>query len=138
MNNVPYQQLSLFPQQQYQQAYQPQFQNAPVQASLVWVSSEDYARNYPVVPGNTMYFINENDPGESYLYVKSADAIGKPTFRKSRIIDESEPKSDLAGFIKREEIDNIISDLVQREVEKRMSEFTLKPARRHKQEDMEE
>lgn len=133
MNNYPYQQMSLFPQQQQSQYTPVQYQSTVAQSPIVWVTSEDVPRNYPVQPGTTVYFMNENEP---YFYMKSADSMGRPTFRKSRLIDETEPKDqtiNLDGYIKREEIHNIISDIVQQEVEKKMSEITLRPARKQKQ-----
>ena len=141
MSNYPYQQLSLFPQNQMQQPYQQQMQQPvvqqvqptmPIQSNIVWVASEEIAKQYPVAPGGTVYFMNENEP---YFYAKSADMMGRPSFRKSRMIDEDAPeekKVDLTNYIKREEIENIISDAVQREVERRMSEISFKPTRKQK------
>ena len=125
--NYPYQQMSLFPQQTYQQ---PQMQ--PTQTTVIWAASEEFARQYPVAPGGTVYFMNESEP---YFYAKSADIMGKPTFRKSRLLDETEPNdktTDLTNYVKREEIENIITDAVQKEVEKRISEISFKPTRKPK------
>lgn len=146
MSNYPYQQLSLFQQPNYQQPTypQPNYQQTyqatttpMTQTSIVWVTSEDYARQYPVAPNGTVYFMNENEP---YFYAKSADAMGKPTFRKSRLVDESEHTENvnLTEYIKREEIDNIISNAVQKEVERRISEISFKPTRKQKVVDVEE
>ena len=145
MNQYPYQQLSLFPQNQYQQPYMPQSYQQPQstppaisQSGIVWVNNEDEAKNYSVAPNNTVYFMNSNEP---YFYAKSTDTMGRPTFRKCRLVDESEnqrKRVDLTDYVKREEVENLLTDMVQKEVEKRMSEISFKPAARKQRQSMED
>lgn len=130
-NSYPYQ-----PYQAYQayQNYQPpipqtyQQPSGAVQTPIVWITSEDAVRNYPVSPGGSVLFMNETEP---YMYMKSADQLGKSTIIKKRLVDETEPKeNNLKDYIKREEIESIIQDAVKQEVEKRMSEISFKPTKR--------
>lgn len=122
-------------QPMYQQAYQPSYVPQPTmptaqqQTGIVWITDENIARNYAVAPGNSVLFMNENEP---YLYMKSADATGKPSFRKSRLVDEETTDNKNEDYIKREEIEEIISNAVQKEVEKRMSEISFKPTKRQR------
>lgn len=125
-------------QQQYQQPMmmqQPMTQ--PVQAVsnqiLAWVQSEDEGINFPLNAGQSIFLMNQREP---YLYMKSVDQLGKSTFLKKRLVDESdnrEPTVDLSEYIRREEIENLISDRIQREVEKRVSEISFKPTKTKKQ-----
>lgn len=126
-------------QQQYQQPImmqQPVTQ--PVQQMqgsqmFVWVQSEKEAMDYPLSAGQSLFLMNQND---NYLYAKSVDQLGKSTFLKKRLVDESdnrEPTVDLSEYIRREEIENLISDKIQREVEKRVSEISFKPTKTKKQ-----
>lgn len=123
---------------QYQQPIQPTIQPTvpstmqTQQTPIVWVTTEDSVRNYPVAPGGSVLFMHENEP---YMYMKSADQLGKANIIKKRLVDESETKDkpiDLTEYIKREEIENIIFDAVRNEVEKRMSEISFKPTKARK------
>ena len=125
-----------YPQYQpYQQSIQQpqipqQVQQTIPQQILVWVQSEDEAVKYPLSAGQSLFLMNQND---SYLYMKSIDQLGKPTFIKKRLVDESDApdgKVDLTEYIRREEIDNLITDKIQKEVEKKMSQISFKPTRK--------
>lgn len=132
----------------YQQYYQPiqqpipqqPMQNQPMQNQiLVWVQSEEEATKYPLTAGQSLFLMNQN---ENYLYMKSVDQLGKTTFIKKRLVDESdnqEPKIDLSPYIRKEELEKIISDRIQAEVERKFSEISFKPTKtRRKSSDDEE
>lgn len=111
-----------FPQYQMYQQQMPQMpnnnQNSQIgNSGYVIVRSEEDARNYPVAPGNSMTFFNENQP---YCYKKtmSFSPLDHPTFERYRIVKEevaaelpktetSEPewKSDIVAL--QEEIDRL-------------------------------
>lgn len=97
---------------------------------LAWVQSEDEAIKFPLNAGQSIFLMSQHDP---YLYMKSVDQLGKTTFIKKRLIDESENqegKVDLTGYLKKEEVENLIMDIVQKEVEKRVSQISFKPTRK--------
>lgn len=73
-------------QQQSQQMQQPAIQ----QSGFVLVPSEQEARNYPVAPGNSITFKDENAP---YCYVKtmSFNQLDRPTFERYRLVKEDAP-----------------------------------------------
>lgn len=73
-------------QQQNQQVQQPTIQ----QSGFVLVPSEQEARNYPVAPGNSITFKDENAP---YCYVKtmSFNQLDRPTFERYRLVKEDSP-----------------------------------------------
>lgn len=124
-------------------SYQPQYQ--PVQMSqptasppvtntqnqiLAWVASEEEGTNFPLNPGQSIFLMNQKEP---YLYMKSVDQLGKTTFIKKRLVDESdtpENKIDLTKYITREELENLITDKIQKEVEKRVSQISFKPTKK--------
>lgn len=83
----PYQQqLQQAQMQQLQQMQQPQ--QKPVQSGeLVFVQTEEEARNYPVAPGNSITFKNVNEP---YFYTKTMgfSQLDKPEFKRYRVLED--------------------------------------------------
>jgi hypothetical protein len=132
----------------YQQYYQPiqqpilqqPLQNQSMQNQiLAWVQSEEEAVKFPLSAGQSLFLMNQND---NYLYMKSVDQLGKTTFIKKRLVDESEnqePKIDLSPYIRKEDLEKILSGKIQAEVEKKFSEISFKPTKsRRKSSDDEE
>ncbi len=119
-------------QQQVQQPVQqmPQPIQVPNQI-LAWVKDENEAVNFPLNIGQSIFLMNQTEP---YLYSKSVDQLGKVTFVKKRLVDEGGNKEEeqLKDFIKREELDNLISDRIREEIEKKMSEISFKPTKTKK------
>lgn len=116
--------------QQYPQPVQTVQPVQPVQNQvLVWVQSEDEATKFPLSSGQSIFLMNQND---NYLYMKSVDQLGKTTFIKKRLVDESdnqENKVDLSGYIRKEELQDILTEMIQKEVEKKVSEVSFKAAK---------
>ena len=81
------------PQNQIQaQQFQQQFQQQPQQqypSGFVRVANENEARMYPVAPGNSVTFIDENAP---YCYTKTVDRsqLDRPKFDKYRLVKEED------------------------------------------------
>lgn len=76
------------PVQGQQAQVQAQQQAQQIQQSgFIPVPSEEVARNYPVAPGNSVSFKNENAP---YVYVKTMgySPLDMPTFEKFRLVKE--------------------------------------------------
>ena len=65
---------------------QPQIQNS----GFILAPSEEYAFNYPVAPGNSVSFKDENKP---YVYVKTMglSQFDQPTFERYRLVKEEDP-----------------------------------------------
>lgn len=84
--NPYYQQMQQAQQAQAQQMQQPTIQ----QSGLVLIPSEQDARNYPVAPGNSITFKDENAP---YCYVKTMgfNQLDRPTFERYRLVKEDAP-----------------------------------------------
>lgn len=77
-----------FPQQfQSPQIQQPQTQIQ--NGGFIPVPSEDVARNYPVAPGNSVTFKNENAP---YVYTKTMgfSQLDRPIFEKYKLVREED------------------------------------------------
>lgn len=82
----------------YQQApmQQPQFfqpqQNQPQMNGFLSVPNEEVARNYPVAPGNSISFKNENAP---YVYTKTMgfSQFDQPIFKRYKLIEEEDVAS---------------------------------------------
>lgn len=79
------------PYQNWQQMPQAQPTQQQVQnIGYIPVANEDMARNYPVAPGNSLAFRNEDG---NHIYVKSMgfSQYDKPIFEKYELVKESEP-----------------------------------------------
>lgn len=121
-------------QQQYPQPIQPPMPQAqPQNQILAWVKDEKEAIDYPLPSGQSIFLMNQTD---DYLYAKSVDQLGKVTFLKKRLVDESEQKENAnmnaKDYVLREEIEDLITDKIQKEVEKKMSEISFKPTKTKK------
>ena len=113
----------------YQQMYYPQQYQQTSQAnqpSIIWVSSENEALSYPVAPNNAVTLWSTTEP---VVYLKQADAMGKPTLKTYDLVErvsepfkgasvkgkesiEYAPKSDLAavaGAVK--DVNEVLDDL---------------------------
>lgn len=76
------------PIQQIQQPQQPQIQNG----GLVSVRNIQEALNYPIAPGNSVMFKDENSP---FIYVKTRgfSQLDEPIFEKYRLVKEEQPQT---------------------------------------------
>lgn len=88
----PYQQFQPnFQQSQMQNnLQQPLQQNQQIQnGGFVSVHNENEARNYPIAPGNSVTFKDENAP---YVYTKTQgfSQLDRPVFEKYRLVKEEE------------------------------------------------
>jgi hypothetical protein len=105
---------------QYQQGYvqQPQTQNN----GFIRVQNENEARMYPVAPGNSLIFIDENAP---FCYTKTVDTsqLDRPKFEKYRLVkeehEEQDPSTNLYVSsddfeLLKKEVEKIKEDLNQR------------------------
>jgi hypothetical protein len=78
------------PYQMYPNYYQPQQQPQQTQTNgFIPISSELEARNYPVAPGNSVTFKDENAP---YIYTKTMgfSQLDQPIFDKYKLIKEEQ------------------------------------------------
>lgn len=97
----PYQQgyYQMYQQPQYQQpVQQPIPQTAqqtysPVinQNGIIWISGESEAAMYPIAPNNAVALWEKS--GKT-IYLKSADATGKPTMRVYDLVERAETASE--------------------------------------------
>ena len=77
-----------FTQPNYNQNQQQNTQQIQ-SGGFIPVSSEEMARNYPVAPGNSITFKNENAP---YVYTKTMgfSQLDRPIFEKFKLVREEE------------------------------------------------
>lgn len=91
-NGYPMNYPQYYPQQIQQVQSIPQLQqnNQQIQnGGFIPVPSEDIARNYPVAPGNSVTFKNENAP---YVYTKTMgfSQLDRPIFEKYKLVREED------------------------------------------------
>lgn len=73
------------PNYQNVQAVQPTQQTA--QSSIIWISSERDAAMYPVAPNTAVTLWSASEP---VVYLKQADASGKPTMKTYDLVERVE------------------------------------------------
>lgn len=128
----------------------PNMQQVPVpstqtaSSTLIWVQGEAGAKSYPVAPGNRVALFDSENP---VVYVKEVDMYGKPLEMKIFDLVErtpqseskaKEPKIDLSNYITRDEMIASIASAVSQEVEKAISEISLKPTSSKKKKEVDE
>lgn len=121
MNYPQFYPQQIQPIQQSQQNVQ-QIQNG----GFIPVPSEDVARNYPVAPGNSVTFKNENAP---YVYTKTMgfSQLDRPIFEKYKLVREEDtlPQTESTKECKcSTDLENIKIQLND-EVEKLWSEINV-------------
>lgn len=92
MNYYP----SMYPQSQFNQM--PQQSMIQSSSSLISVRNEDEARMYPIAPGNSITFKDENTP---YIYTKTMgfSQLDRPIFEKYRLIKEDQPAAQINSSV---------------------------------------
>lgn len=105
-----------YPQQynqfQNQQQMQPQTQQSMQGSSLVSVHDENEARMYPVGPGYSITFKDENRP---YIYTKTMgfNPLDRPVFEKYKLVKE-ETESTSVPVSDKYALKNDLADLVNK------------------------
>lgn len=137
-----YQNLQQMPQQ-YQNNMQPQQPQQIQNGGFISVHNIQEAFNYPVAPGNSVTFKDENSP---YIYVKTKgfSQLEEPIFKKFRLIEESDTQPqestttvteqavNYADFAKQTEITALWSEIEA--LKKQIADMTVKPDRAKKKE----
>lgn len=86
---------------------QPVQQNPIAQGSVQWVSGEQEARGYLIAPNSAVALWDSTAPT---VYLKQADASGKPTLKIYDLVERAEtprtaPQEKGAEFVTRKEFD---------------------------------
>lgn len=148
----PYQYPQQYQYQNFQQIpqqmnnYQSNMQQQPQQiqnGGFISVHNIQEAFNYPVAPGNSVTFKDENSP---YIYVKTKgfSQLEEPIFKKFRLIEESDTQQqentttvteqtvNYADFAKQAEITALWGEIEM--LKKQIADITAKPDRAKKKE----
>lgn len=75
----------------YIQPYQQQMFNQPIiqqNNGFINVRNEMEARNYPVAPGNSIVFKDENTPNRVYVKTMGFSQLDRPTFERYKLIKD--------------------------------------------------
>lgn len=115
------------PMQDYRMQ-QPQPQTQPMQQGGVqWVSGEPEARNYLIAPNSAVALWDSTGPR---VYLKKADASGKPTLQIFDLVERAEtpteaPQAPAVSYVTRSEFDELaaaVRELRGKKEKKRKSE----------------
>lgn len=122
---------------------QPAEVNQPMSAQqnlINWVQGIEAVKSYPMAPGAKMAFFDADQPR---VYIKEIDISGKPLeleiydLVKVEPVNEEATKIDTSAFMTEEKAAELIPALVKSEIEKAMSEISLKPTSKKKKGDEE-
>nr|DAF38407.1 MAG TPA: hypothetical protein [Caudoviricetes sp.] len=88
---------------------QPVQQNPIAHGGVQWVSGEQEARGYLIAPNSAVALWDSTAPT---VYLKQADASGKPTLKIYDLVERAEtprtaPQEKGVGFVTREEFDRL-------------------------------
>lgn len=112
--------------------YRPQqvyLQNQQNMGSFAYCMGIEGAKAFPIAPNQTVFLMDSNDP---VAYIKSADMSGKQTLRIFDMVERAEeakpeePKIDMTEYVKRSDIEDMISEAV----DKAMANFTMTPTKK--------
>ena len=100
-------QMRQMQQPQIQPQMQPQMQNPIAQGGVQWVSGEQEARGYLIAPNSAVALWDSTAPT---VYLKQADASGKPTLKIYDLVERTEtasnaPQKSGVEFVTRKEFD---------------------------------
>lgn len=87
------------PMQQQMQYQPPVQQTPPVPSStstIIWVRSIEEAANYPVAPNAAVQLWSSTEP---VVYLKQADASGKPTMKTYDLVERAEQPSTASNEV---------------------------------------
>ncbi len=93
-NYQQYYQPAYVQQPNYQPVQTPQQQpQAPMQnqSGIIWISGQNEALAYPVAPNNAVTLWSQTEP---VVYLKQADATGKPTLKIYDLVERSQTASN--------------------------------------------
>lgn len=96
-------------------AYQPQPQQ-PQNQSIIWIPNEQAANDFIVAPNNAVTLWDMNAP---VVYVKKADASGKPTVTTYDLVERAQaapapaaPRKDMSEeYVTRREFEELVAKL---------------------------
>lgn len=116
-------------QQQMMQQQMPQMptmQNPVAQSGVQWVSGEQEARSWMVAPNAAVALWDSTAPT---VYLKQADASGKPTLKIYDLVERTEtapaaPQKAGVEFVTREEFDRLAALVGEMKQKKRKEEKT--------------
>lgn len=102
-------QMRQMQQPQMQPMQQPVQQNPIAQSGVQWVSGEQEARGYLIAPNSAVALWDSTAPT---VYLKQADASGKPTLKIYDLVERTEtapnaPQKPGVEFVTREEFDRL-------------------------------
>ena len=85
--------------------YNQPYYNQTAPSSLIWVGSFYEAQNYPVAPNNAVALWDSSAPA---IYVKQADASGRPTIKAYDLVERIEaapqPTRDAPTYVTKSEL----------------------------------
>ena len=139
--NMQFQTQPVYPQyfgnnQSFQTQPQAQMQSPLNSASgVIWVIGKAGAEAHPVVPGYEVALFDSTAP---VVYFKKIGTDGKPEYLDTYDLVKREDKKeetekiDLSNYITRDEIVELVSSVTKEEIDKAMSEISLKPSKKKK------
>ena len=114
--------MAYYPNNYFNPYYNPQ-----QSSGIVWIGSEKEAALYPVAPNGAITLWNQNEP---VVYLKQADASGRPTLRAYDLVERPQSNGNAESgkdiYATKEEL-KTLSDAIMKELEKMKGEKDEQP-----------
>lgn len=104
---IPNATMANYPTQQIQQTNA--FPTNQTQSSIIWIKGgDDEAKMFPVAPNTAVALWSETEP---VVYLKQADASGKPSLKIFDLVERVEPASEAGAtpFASKDDISALVS-----------------------------
>lgn len=95
----------------------PQQQRQP-DVGMIWIESEDEVSGYPVAPNVAVALWDKHKP---YVYLKSADQFGMPSYRRIKYVVEGEQSTnpianttatpDMSRYVDKDAFDSLATEV---------------------------
>lgn len=103
--------------------------NQPPSNNLLWVQGIEGAKALMLPPNSKIICLDSEI--ENRAYIKIADELGATKLRKfelTEIVDEQQPSQNLADYVRKDELQKLITDLIPQREEVIVNDSTVSTA----------
>jgi len=86
--------------------YYPSYTQYAPASSVIWISGEREAQMYPVAPNNAVTLWSQSEP---VVYLKQADASGKPSMKVYDIVERRETPQEEKEYVTKTDLTSVLS-----------------------------
>jgi len=117
--------------------YYPSYTPYAPQSSIIWISGEREALAFPVAPNNAVTLWSQTEP---VVYLKQADASGKPSMKVYDLVERRETAEEDKGYATKTDLNGLLSAVegLRADIESMKGDIYGIAGKRKKKEEVEE